>query len=110
MSTDAWAVIGIAVPIILALVGAATHLTVSRMNRQSMKFEDLRKTVHDSLGALRERVSRIEGRIEEVNGLYRANVPEMWDCIRTLERWQSGMCVRCDRCQREAEKHGKDGG
>lgn len=96
-----WTVVGIIAPACVALIGACAHLVVSRMNRQSEKFEDFRKAMHSQLGAMRDRLSRAESQYEQLKMLYEHNFPQMWECIRALERWKSGMCVRCDKCEKE---------
>ena len=96
-----WMVVGIVAPICVALVGACAALVISRMNRQSQKHEELRSLFHKMTGAARERASRLESRIEEVWELYWHNTPEQWKSIRALEQWKSGMCVRCDKCEKE---------
>lgn len=103
-----WTVVGIIAPVCVALIGACVHLIVTRMNRQSEKFEEFRKTMHRELGALRDRMSRAESQYEQLKMLYEHNFPQMWECIRALERWKSGMCVRCDKC--EQEQSGSKGG
>ena len=85
----------------MALIGACVHLIVTRMNRQSVKHEEFRKAVYDQLGAMRDRMSRIESGFEQQKMLYEHNTPQQWESIRALERWQSGMCVRCDKCEQE---------
>ena len=96
-----WTVVAILAPVCVALIGACVHLIVTRMNRQSVKHEDFRKAVYDQLGALRDRMSRIESGFEQIKMLYEHNGPLQWDSIRALERWQAEMNVRCNKCEQE---------
>ena len=99
-STD-WTVVAIVVPIAMALVGACVALIIARMNRQSVKHEDLVGIVHSSIGKSRERVTRAEGKVADVEKLYNHNIPEIFDRLRRLETWKAGMIVRCDKCDAE---------
>lgn len=97
--STAWGLVAILCSAIFALVGSVTALIIARLNRQSVKHEELRGLLHQSIGASRERMSRIESRIEESMKKGDHNDPLQWDSIRALERWQAGMVVRCKKCE-----------
>ena len=102
-STD-WTLVAIIVPISVALITACVALITARLNRQSKEHDALTSMI----GMSREQMVRAEASSEDVKRSYDHNVPEIYERLRALEGWQSGMVVRCDKCDAETES-GKDG-